>query len=74
MKPDSQGNQTMNIAGKTALVTGAASGIGLGTARAFAARGTHVALLDVEKSALEAAALEPPMRSASSATWPIMTP
>lgn len=42
--------------GKVAVVTGSASGIGLETARAFAALGMRVALLDVREDALEAAA------------------
>jgi NAD(P)-dependent dehydrogenase (short-subunit alcohol dehydrogenase family) len=42
-------------AGKVAVVTGAASGIGLGLAERFARSGLHVVLADVEESALEAA-------------------
>jgi NAD(P)-dependent dehydrogenase (short-subunit alcohol dehydrogenase family) len=42
--------------GQVAVVTGAASGIGLGIARAFAGRGLHVVLADVEGAALAEAA------------------
>jgi NAD(P)-dependent dehydrogenase (short-subunit alcohol dehydrogenase family) len=42
-------------AGKVAVVTGAASGIGLGLAERFARAGLHVVLADVEQAALEAA-------------------
>ncbi|MYW66621.1 SDR family NAD(P)-dependent oxidoreductase [Streptomyces sp. SID8379] len=42
--------------GQVAVVTGAASGIGLAMARRFAAGGLKVVLADVEKGALEAAA------------------
>ncbi len=40
------------IQNKVAVVTGAASGIGLGIARALAGAGVHVAMLDVEEQAL----------------------
>ncbi len=40
------------LAGKTAVVTGAASGIGLGLARKAASEGMHVVLADVEICAL----------------------
>ena len=43
---------------KTAVVTGAASGIGLGMARAFAAAGMSVVLADVESERLDAAVAE----------------
>ena len=43
------------LAGKTAFVTGAASGIGLGIAGALAGAGMKVMLCDIEKSALDAA-------------------
>ena len=44
------------LAGKTALVTGAASGIGLRTAQRFVEEGARVAMTDVNRAALEAAA------------------
>jgi NAD(P)-dependent dehydrogenase (short-subunit alcohol dehydrogenase family) len=44
------------LAGKRALVTGAASGIGLATARRFAAEGAEVALLDRDGDGLARAA------------------
>jgi NAD(P)-dependent dehydrogenase (short-subunit alcohol dehydrogenase family) len=44
-----------DLAGKTAFVTGAASGIGLGIATALAQAGVKVMLCDVEQSALKAA-------------------
>jgi NAD(P)-dependent dehydrogenase (short-subunit alcohol dehydrogenase family) len=50
----------MNISfeGKVALVTGAASGLGLATAKAFAESGASVALADRNESAVRAAADE----------------
>ena len=47
-----------DLRGKVAFVTGAASGIGLGIARALAARGMILALADVEEEALARAKVE----------------
>lgn len=44
-----------DVAGKTAVVTGAASGMGLGMARSFAAAGMSVVLADIEQERLDAA-------------------
>lgn len=44
-----------DLAGKTAFVTGAASGIGLGIARALAQAGVKVMLCDIEREPLAAA-------------------
>jgi NAD(P)-dependent dehydrogenase (short-subunit alcohol dehydrogenase family) len=51
-------NPSYNFEKKVALVTGAASGMGLATARAFAAAGAAVVLADVDKDAVQAAAGE----------------
>ena len=46
--------------GKAVIVTGAASGIGRATARAFAAQGARVMLADVDAAGLAALAAELP--------------
>ena len=55
------------LAGKGAVVTGGASGIGLETARRLAARGARVVLADVEAAALDRAVDD--LRSAGSEAW-----
>lgn len=47
-----------NFAGKTAVITGGASGIGLGIARRCAQHNMHILLADIEAPALDAAAAE----------------
>ena len=46
------------LSGKVALVTGAARGIGLATARALAARGASVAVVDLDVDAAQSAAAQ----------------
>src|ERR1043166_1576541 len=46
----------LNFGGKVALVTGAAAGMGLATARAFAGAGAAVVLADFKEDAVKAAA------------------
>ncbi len=48
-------NPTYEFGGQVALVTGASSGMGLATARAFAEQGASVALADINEDALRAA-------------------
>jgi NAD(P)-dependent dehydrogenase (short-subunit alcohol dehydrogenase family) len=48
------------LTGQVAVVTGGASGIGLGLARAFAAEGCRVVIADIEQEALEKAATSLP--------------
>jgi NAD(P)-dependent dehydrogenase (short-subunit alcohol dehydrogenase family) len=47
-----------NLRGKSALVTGAANGIGLGICRALARAGVDIALADIEQASLERARAE----------------
>jgi NAD(P)-dependent dehydrogenase (short-subunit alcohol dehydrogenase family) len=49
-------NNTLDFSGKVALVTGAASGMGLATAQAFAEAGAAVVLADFREDAVKAAA------------------
>jgi len=48
----------MGFSNRTAVVTGAASGMGKATARAFAERGANVVVVDVDEAAAETAADE----------------
>ena len=49
-------SRTMNLAGRVAVVTGAAGGIGHAIAHALARRGCHLALADIDVEALETSA------------------
>jgi NAD(P)-dependent dehydrogenase (short-subunit alcohol dehydrogenase family) len=51
-------NDMLTFSGKVALVTGASSGMGFATARAFAQAGAAVALADVREEAVRRAAAE----------------
>ena len=48
----------MDVKGKTAVITGGASGIGLGVARCLAANGSHIVLADIESDPLDEAVAE----------------
>jgi NAD(P)-dependent dehydrogenase (short-subunit alcohol dehydrogenase family) len=50
-------NPTYDFKGQVALITGAASGMGLATARAFAKAGSAVVLADINKETLDTATL-----------------
>ncbi|MED5340392.1 MAG: SDR family NAD(P)-dependent oxidoreductase, partial [Pseudomonadota bacterium] len=46
------------FSGRTAVITGGASGIGLGIARSFAKRGMQLVLADLDEKLLQAAEQE----------------
>lgn len=50
--------RTVDFAGTTAVVTGGASGIGKGIARAFLSQGANVVIADIDETALAATARE----------------
>ena len=49
-------NNTLDFSGKVALITGAAAGMGLATAQAFAEAGAAVVLADFKEDAVKEAA------------------
>jgi NAD(P)-dependent dehydrogenase (short-subunit alcohol dehydrogenase family) len=51
-------DRMQNLAGKTALVTGGASGIGLGIAKALSGAGMNIVIADIREDHLEAAKAE----------------
>ena len=51
-------NRSRSIAGRVAIITGAASGMGRATALLFAAEGARVAVIDLDLAACEAVAAE----------------
>ena len=51
-------NRSRSIAGRVAIITGAASGMGRATARLFAAEGARVGVIDLDQAACEAVAAE----------------
>jgi NAD(P)-dependent dehydrogenase (short-subunit alcohol dehydrogenase family) len=57
--------------GRVAVITGAASGIGLGLSERFAAEGMHVVMADVEEPALAKAAAE--LAEAGASVLPVRT-
>ncbi|MEX0665915.1 MAG: SDR family NAD(P)-dependent oxidoreductase [Acidimicrobiia bacterium] len=59
-----------DLTGRTAVITGAASGIGLGLARKAAREGMHVVLADIEAGALDAAEAEVSALGAETLTVP----
>lgn len=50
--------EPMDLQGKVALITGAARGIGLGTARALSRRGASVVVVDLDQAACDEAAAQ----------------
>jgi NAD(P)-dependent dehydrogenase (short-subunit alcohol dehydrogenase family) len=47
-----------DVSGKTAFITGGASGMGLGMAKAFAEAGMNVVIADIRQAALDEAMAE----------------
>lgn len=52
------GGSTLDLGGKAVVITGAASGLGLGLAKELSRRGANIVLADIEQSRLERAAAE----------------
>ena len=62
-------NLSRSVAGKTVLVTGAASGMGRATAQVFAAEGANVAVTDLPGPALEQVAADLAAQGHSTKAW-----
>ncbi len=64
-------NLSRSVAGKTVLVTGAASGMGRATAQVFAAEGANVAVTDLPGPALEQVAADLAAQGYNAKAWPL---
>lgn len=62
-------NLSRSIAGKVALITGAASGMGRATAQLFASEGAKVAIVDVQQQALDGVAKEIAAQGGTVRAW-----
>jgi 3-oxoacyl-[acyl-carrier protein] reductase len=58
-----------SVKGLTVLITGAASGMGLATARVFAAEGANVAVTDISTEATQAVASEIVANGGTATAW-----
>jgi NAD(P)-dependent dehydrogenase (short-subunit alcohol dehydrogenase family) len=67
-------NPTYDFKGQVALVTGAAMGMGLATARAFAQSGASVVLADRDGALAEKEAAKIVEKAASRSAWPATSP
>ena len=54
-QPQTSPASAFNLSGKTAVITGGASGIGLAIARRFAAHGAAIEIIDLQPATLETA-------------------
>ena len=70
------GPKSERLAGGVAVITGGASGIGLAFARAYAEKGAHVVIVDIDESAMEQARahLLPPGPLSTASAWTCRTP
>ena len=61
----------MEVAGRTVVITGASSGIGAATAKAFAAKRAHVVMLARRIEMLESLAGEIAVSGGEARPWPV---
>ncbi len=61
-----------SIEGKTAIVTGSATGVGLAIARHFVNKGANVMFADMDENSLKKRNADPPVKTAICAISPVI--